>query len=211
MTGETTMFRFVGEHLALDFVNTETTEQDEVSEALPTFRAAVAWFEEAGLLGPADVRAFLRMDRSREATETLAALRAFRGVLRAMLDDLRARGTIAQRYVEAINERLAECGCVRALVREGERYVVRVQYRFEHPRDLLMPLANAAAELIAHQDLTRIKRCGSDCCDMYFLDTSRNRSRTWCDMAACGNRAKAAAYYHRTRANREPERALSPG
>jgi predicted RNA-binding Zn ribbon-like protein len=32
---------------------------------------------------------------------------------------------------------------------------------------------------------------------MFFLDTSRNRTRTWCDMAACGNRAKAAAYYQR--------------
>jgi hypothetical protein len=36
--------------------------------------------------------------------------------------------------------------------------------------------------------------------DRRIGDVSRNRSPTWCDMAACGNRAKAAAYYRRSRA-----------
>jgi predicted RNA-binding Zn ribbon-like protein len=201
MTGET-RFRFVGEHLALDFVNTRSTERDDVSEALPSYRAAVAWFEAAGILAPAAVRTLLAFDRSPEAAEALEALRTFRAALRAMLDDAHEDGSVGDRYVKAINEQLAACGCRRALVREGGRYVVRVQYHVERPRDLLMPVANAAAELIAHEDLTRLKRCGNSCCDMYFLDTSRNRSRSWCEMAACGNRAKATAYYRRHRASR---------
>jgi predicted RNA-binding Zn ribbon-like protein len=28
-----------------------------------------------------------------------------------------------------------------------------------------------------------------------FLDTTRNASRRWCDMAGCGNRAKAKRFY----------------
>jgi predicted RNA-binding Zn ribbon-like protein len=192
-------FRFVGEHLALDFVNTRTVEPDRTTEALPSFRAVVRWLQTAGVLGRADAGEMLEFEHSLEATHTVAALQAFRALLRAMLDELRARGAIAQRYVEAINERLAECSWRRALVRDGDRYAAHVEYRFRRPHDLLAPLANAAVELLAQEDLTRIKRCGSDCCDMYFLDTSRNRSRTWCDMAACGNRAKAAAYYRRSR------------
>ena len=203
MTGETTEFRFVGEHLALDFVNTETTERDTVTEALPTYAAAIAWFRAAGVLSAPTARELLRFDGSRQGAEALAALRTFRDVLRAMLDEHRKRGAIGERFVNEINQRLHDCGCTRALVREGNRYAVRVQYEFVRPRDLLMPVANAAAELLAEVDLTRVKRCGGECCDMYFLDTSRNRSRTWCDMAACGNRAKAAAYYERSRARRE--------
>ncbi len=202
MTGETTEFRFVGEHLALDFVNTETTEGDAVSDALPTFADAVAWFKAGGVLRTATARALLQFDGTRQAAEALSVLRAFRTVLRDMLDHYRTRGTIGERFVDEINRQLQECGCTRALVREGDGYAVRAQYHFERPLDLLMPVANAAAELLAEVDLTRVKRCGSDCCDMYFLDTSRNRSRTWCDMASCGNRAKAAAYYERSRARR---------
>ncbi|MDQ2680100.1 MAG: CGNR zinc finger domain-containing protein [Candidatus Eremiobacteraeota bacterium] len=33
---------------------------------------------------------------------------------------------------------------------------------------------------------------------MFFVDTSKNRTRAWC-MKACGNRAKAAAHYRRSK------------
>ena len=199
MTGETDAFRFVGENLALDFVNTRTDEHGTISDVLTSFADVVAWLAAAGVLSRGDARALRAFEGSRQADDAHGEVRAFRDVLRAMLDEHRERGVIGSRFVASINERLDACGCARALVRDGDGYAVRVQYRFERPRDVLMPLANAAAELIAHEDLTRIKRCGGDCCDMYFLDTSRNRSRTWCDMAVCGNRAKAAAYYRRSR------------
>ncbi len=201
MTGESFEFRFVGEHLALDFVNTRTDERGSAREDLATYRQAVAWFAKSGVLSRADATALLRLEGSRDARGTLRALHDFRDDVRALLDDYRRSGTVAARYLELVNARLADCGCRRALVLDGDRFVVRVQYRFERAHDLLMPLANAVAELLAEEDLTRIKRCGGDCCDMYFLDVSRNRSRTWCDMAACGNRAKAAAYYRRSRAD----------
>mgnify|MGYP001274493247 CR=1 FL=1 len=200
MTGDRFEFRFVGEHLALDFVNTRTTERDLAREDLATYRQAIAWFAKSGILSRTDATALLRLEGSRDARETLRALHDFRDDVRALLDDYRRSGRVATRYLELVNARLADCGCRRALVLDGDRFVVRVQYRFERAHDLLMPLANAVAELLAQEDLTRLKRCGGDCCDMYFLDVSRNRSRTWCDMAACGNRAKAAAYYRRSRA-----------
>lgn len=199
MAGETSAFRFVGEHLALDFVNTRTEESGAVRDDLATYRRAVDWFASAGVLSRRDAAALARLDGSRDAREALRALHAFRDEVRALLDEHRSSGSVEPRHVEMLNERLAECGCRRALVRERGRFVVRVQYRYERARDLIMPIANAVAELLAEEDLTRVKRCGSECCDMYFLDVSRNRSRTWCDMAACGNRAKAAAYYRRSR------------
>lgn len=53
-------------------------------------------------------------------------------------------------------------------------------------------------------DRTRIRRCQGDRCGLVYYDTSKNRSRRWCDMAACGNRAKAAAHYRRTKQGRTP-------
>jgi predicted RNA-binding Zn ribbon-like protein len=40
----------------------------------------------------------------------------------------------------------------------------------------------------------RLKACPADSCHWAFYDFSRNRSRTWCQMGVCGNRAKARAY-----------------
>jgi len=36
--------------------------------------------------------------------------------------------------------------------------------------------------------------CASNTCRWLFLDTSKNRTRRWCDMKICGNRAKARRY-----------------
>ncbi|MEA2466056.1 MAG: hypothetical protein QOJ57_182 [Thermoleophilaceae bacterium] len=43
----------------------------------------------------------------------------------------------------------------------------------------------------------RLKACPAEDCEWAFYDSSKNRSRTWCDMAECGNRAKARAYRQR--------------
>jgi predicted RNA-binding Zn ribbon-like protein len=43
----------------------------------------------------------------------------------------------------------------------------------------------------------RLKACRADGCRWAFLDTAKNRSRAWCSMQSCGNRAKVAAYRER--------------
>jgi predicted RNA-binding Zn ribbon-like protein len=43
----------------------------------------------------------------------------------------------------------------------------------------------------------RMKACRADDCRWAFLDTAKNRSRAWCSMQSCGNRAKVAAYRER--------------
>ena len=53
----------------------------------------------------------------------------------------------------------------------------------------------------------RIRVCDSDTCRWVFYDTSRTGRRRWCDMATCGNRAKAA----RHRAEDVPLEDLRPG
>ena len=49
----------------------------------------------------------------------------------------------------------------------------------------------------ARDEWPRIKVCGSPDCRWAFVDGTRNRSRRWCDMAGCGNRAKNRAWRHR--------------
>ncbi len=43
----------------------------------------------------------------------------------------------------------------------------------------------------------RLKACTDDGCQWAFFDTTRNRSRTWCSMEECGNKAKTRRYRER--------------
>lgn len=62
-------------------------------------------------------------------------------------------------------------------------------------------LAISALSLLNGASLKKLKVCPN--CNWLFLDKSRNSSRLWCDMAVCGNRAKAKHHYRRQRLQRE--------
>jgi len=65
---------------------------------------------------------------------------------------------------------------------------------------MLWPVARSAADLLTSEKLARVGQCADDRgCGWLFLDMSRNRSRRWCDMKDCGNRAKAKRHYVRKR------------
>jgi predicted RNA-binding Zn ribbon-like protein len=55
----------------------------------------------------------------------------------------------------------------------------------------------SVAEAMADGSWSRLKACRSDTCQFAFIDTARNRSRQWCDMAVCGNREKARRFRSR--------------
>lgn len=55
-------------------------------------------------------------------------------------------------------------------------------------RALVEDLLPALIELRRQAD--RLRACGNPLCRFLYVDRSRNRSRTWCDPAACGNRVR---------------------
>jgi predicted RNA-binding Zn ribbon-like protein len=64
---------------------------------------------------------------------------------------------------------------------------------------LMIPVVESAAASLVEQELARIRRCADARCPRVFLDSTRNGRRRWCDMATCGNRAKAARFRARER------------
>jgi predicted RNA-binding Zn ribbon-like protein len=65
----------------------------------------------------------------------------------------------------------------------------------QSPEGLDAATVHSTLRLIAMPDEERMKICGN--CGWLFIDRSKNKSRTWCDMAVCGNRAKANRHYRR--------------
>lgn len=71
------------------------------------------------------------------------------------------------------------------------------------PSDQALEAATAHSALrLLTSGSERLKICGN--CGWLFLDKSKNRSRTWCDMAVCGNRVKASRHYHRQKEGNDP-------
>lgn len=63
----------------------------------------------------------------------------------------------------------------------------------------LARLLVAIAESQAEGDWVRLKLCAANECLLAFYDISKNRSRQWCSMGACGNRQKTRNYRARQR------------
>jgi predicted RNA-binding Zn ribbon-like protein len=95
--------------------------------------------------------------------------------------------------LEVLNRELSRARAHEALVADGRR--VGYAWKSDGELDrLLWPVARSAAELLTGELLARVSQCGGDDCHWLFLDTSKNRSRRWCDMADCGNRAKVRRF-----------------
>ena len=57
-------------------------------------------------------------------------------------------------------------------------------------------------ELLTSARLGQVRTCADARCGWMFLDLSRNRTRRWCAMENCGNRAKVRRHYARRRKGR---------
>jgi predicted RNA-binding Zn ribbon-like protein len=60
---------------------------------------------------------------------------------------------------------------------------------------LLAPILWSAGDLLIKGTRGNVRRCANAECVWLFTDASKNATRRWCDMASCGNRAKARRHY----------------
>ncbi|HEX6669024.1 MAG TPA: ABATE domain-containing protein [Gemmatimonadales bacterium] len=190
-------FPLVGNLLWLDFVNTEPVLDGARVDLLHDVEDLVAWLQTADA-PPQPTRPALRGGTSEGRAVFREAL-ALRAALRAGAERLAEGKPPGEELVRAINRVLAERPGYRELVREGKGWVTRVRPVTISARQVLVPIAESAAWLLEHGDPSLVRRCEGSACVLLFYDTTRNRSRRWCSMEGCGSRAKAAAYYRRTR------------
>lgn len=196
-------FVFVGNHRALDFVNTEVAVDGVPRDLLGGLDDLAAWLVAAGALDSASARkALARWSGRRGGARTVEVARQLRTALRRLAHAWAAGKPAPRGTVAVVNEVLARGAGTSRIVPAvgGEGFAVERGLRLEEPEDLLVPIAEAAADLLCQADPDRVRRCAHPACVLYFLDGTKNGTRRWCDMRTCGNRTNAAAYYRRRRA-----------
>jgi predicted RNA-binding Zn ribbon-like protein len=198
-----TRFVFIGNHRMLDFVNTEVAVEGKPHDLLNGVDDLVAWLERAGALDGATARAArARWGRKRAGEGVLREARALRTALRRLADASAAGRPVPRATLERVNALLARGAAVDRVVSDADAgFVTRRALRMHEPDDLLVPIAEAAADFLCHAEPGRVRRCAHPSCVLYFLDGTKNGMRRWCDMRTCGNRANAAAYYRRHQAS----------
>jgi len=153
------------------------------------------------LLGaPGDLDAFLDewefTGRRDHSAAELEQVRVLRTQLRAIWD-----ATGEEQAVDLVNRMLADSNARPRLTRHD-----RWDWHL-HVSELDDPLvdriaaeaAMALVDVVRVGDLDRLRVCAAEDCDAVLVDLSRNRSRRYCDVGNCGNRANVAAYRARRR------------
>ncbi|HKT58563.1 MAG TPA: ABATE domain-containing protein [Gemmatimonadales bacterium] len=204
MAARSSPFVFIGNHRALDFVNTEVAVEGVPRDLLTDLASLTDWLVQAGAVDRGTARTALARWKGKQAGEAIVTqARALRAGLKRLADAASTGRRVPRAVVEQVNRLLARGAGVTRIVPRAVGFAARRALRLDQPIDLLVPLAEAAADLLCHADLSRVRRCAHPACILYFLDGTKNGTRRWCDMRTCGNRANAAAYYRRQRA--EPD------
>ncbi len=191
-------FLFLGNQLALDFLNTRPVLDGHLTELLPDFGALLRWFRAADLLTPSR-RAELerRWRETAGARRTLAAVREFREYLRKAVLAWEQGGAVSRSMAGILNGLMAAHPMRTRLNASGKKSSTERWFELRQPDDLFAPLAHSAALLLATVDPKRVRKC--ELCVLHFQDTSKKGTRRWCSMQLCGNRRKVAAYAARQR------------
>jgi predicted RNA-binding Zn ribbon-like protein len=195
-TDRATEFFWVGNHRGVDLVNTHAVDAHGARlDLVPDGNVLVDWAAAGGLIDT-DLARQCRELTERRRRYLLAWFRRLRSALRTVLEsdeDALAAAAALDDVVRAVSVRLS--------------YRPR-RHRDELPLDASGPLERLRLALAttalsaASLDRSRIRRCGNRRCVLLYYDTTKNRSRRWCDMTVCGNRAKVSAHYHRARHDR---------
>ncbi|MBB1251785.1 CGNR zinc finger domain-containing protein [Streptomyces alkaliterrae] len=171
----------VGEPLSIELLNTRWIDNNGPQDLLDGLPGLAVWLLSVGLEQRCDADA-----------ATLRHLLHAREALTAAVADPAAPSEQARNL---LNDVLAHGRLRRALTADGPTATAET----DDPARLAAWLtADDYLRLLA-EDPTRIRPCANPACVLHFFDTSQNRRRRWCSMAACGNRAKAARHYARAR------------
>lgn len=200
-------FEFSAGWLCLDFTNTvQARPTSERVDLIGSYDDLLRWARQATVLTPGETAELVRAagEHPRRAADALAQALSLRealyGTFSAQAAGLPGPAADLLTVNRAIGGAMSQAGLAPS-ARGG------FEWSWPHTRPGLDRVtwwvARSAAELLTSASLSSVRECAGYDCGWLFLDGTKNRSRRWCDMATCGNRAKGRRHYER---RKEPVR-----
>jgi predicted RNA-binding Zn ribbon-like protein len=183
--------------LALDFANTSSgrgwpTHLEHVREPAHV----IAWAEHAGVVDAATAKRCAARVRALDGGfgELLQDALALREAIYGVATALAGARKPPQRDLATIKAACARAIAAAELAPSPEGYRWTWPTNPPVPETILGPIALSAAGLLRGGDLSRVKQCAGEQCGWLFFDLTKNKTRRWCEMSVCGNRAKARRF-----------------
>jgi predicted RNA-binding Zn ribbon-like protein len=195
-------FDLIAGNVCLDFVNTLDDRYLKPKELLETYADLARFGEDAGLLDSRQVdrlseRSFAEPERAQEVLQWGRELReAIHDIFRAIID----KRPVPPAALARLNADMQGAAGHMQLTPVAHGATKGFEWKFDDFNvfdSVLWPIARAAGDLLASDQLPYVRTCFSETCEWFFLDTSKNHHRRWCDMTRCGNRAKVRSFYAR--------------
>ena len=189
---------FDGGCLCFDFVNTVGSRlEDPLREYLPGYEDVLVFAQRQEIL-PEPILTQLGKyagEHEKEATKVLAEIVAIRENMFQLFSAIAHGKSIPPPVLKTFNRDL-RVGFSH-IEFKPEKDGLGIGWRIKE-NDLYLPLRMALKsgyDILTTQEPRRMKECS--CCGWLFLDQSKNNTRRWCDMQACGSVTKSRRYYKR--------------
>ena len=192
----------VGGDLALDFANTSSGRGSSApQDHLRRPEHVVEWAAHARIVGPEDSERLLRAlaDDAALATRLLAEALGLREAIYDLGAALAAARPAPEASVQNLTKAHARALALARLTPLGRNFGWSWSVEQNPVAALLGPISLSALTLLQQADLARVKQCQGDKCGWLFFDATKNKSRRWCEMEVCGNRAKQKRFGARAR------------
>lgn len=205
-------FELVAGTLCLDFVNTVGDRAGTwryVRNYLQRYDDVVSWGLQAHVLAEREAAAlralaFKRHDRAAAALTRAVELRE---TLHALFSPIAAGRVITREALASVNALLPLLLATSRLAPSPDGRVCRWAFDASAAPEpigifdrVAWSVARSATELLTSTDLRHVHQCALETCGWLFLDVSKNKTRRWCAMKLCGNKAKVR---HHRAARRE--------
>lgn len=191
---------FIGSHLAADFLNTAFEPHGEHVEVIGDGKALLEWLQAACVMDAGEAARLARKLGAKGLDAAATDVRKLREWARAWLTLWRsapARDYAAE--IKYLNETLESLNVKHEVARTKEGLERVSRFQIESTDELLAVLASAVGDLVTQEDPSLLKSCAGEGCTLWFLDRTKAHRRMFCSAAACGNRAKVAAFRERKR------------
>jgi len=185
--------------MCLDFANTLAYRGSTPTESLHTFGDLVKWCEDARVIPPLFAQQLRGWSEKhpRRVAESFGSAIALRELIYRIFHALASGGSIDDADLEDLNRALRVAPSRAAIGRLGKNFGWATEELKPSVNLLLAPVLWSAGDLLVGPQLSRLRECSNEKCLWLFLDDSKNGTRRWCSMSACGNRAKAHRHYLR--------------
>jgi len=199
---------FITDSAALNFLNSVATPVDTEIDCVRDGEGLLAWLQQANLVPPEALEAMRKHAKPAELDRVAAQARSLREWFRKFVHENKGKPLKAAALadLEPLNRLLAKDEGYGQLVAHklGKATALKFQSvrRWRSPESLLLPIGEALARMLAEEDFSDVKACEGATCTLIFADRTRSRSRRWCSMGICGNRAKQIAHRHRLKESR---------